>query len=76
MSIIRRLAHSDSPASLVIAWAGLASGVASGGSSVGDALRAATAALQAFCCHFDNQRMELGGLEPPTSWVRSRRSPN
>jgi hypothetical protein len=20
--------------------------------------------------------MELGGLEPPTSWVRSRRSPN
>jgi hypothetical protein len=21
-------------------------------------------------------RMELGGLEPPTSWVRSRRSPN
>src|SRR5439155_15092052 len=22
------------------------------------------------------QAMELGGLEPPTSWVRSRRSPN
>jgi hypothetical protein len=21
-------------------------------------------------------KMELGGLEPPTSWVRSRRSPN
>jgi hypothetical protein len=21
-------------------------------------------------------RVELGGLEPPTSWVRSRRSPN
>jgi site-specific DNA recombinase len=25
--------------------------------------------------HFD-QMVELGGLEPPTSWVRSRRSPN
>jgi integrase len=24
----------------------------------------------------DSGRMELGGLEPPTSWVRSRRSPN
>src|SRR5689334_3851951 len=23
-----------------------------------------------------NGLMELGGLEPPTSWVRSRRSPN
>ena len=22
------------------------------------------------------EAMELGGLEPPTSWVRSRRSPN
>jgi Zinc-binding dehydrogenase len=22
------------------------------------------------------EEMELGGLEPPTSWVRSRRSPN
>jgi hypothetical protein len=22
------------------------------------------------------RQMELGGLEPPTSWVRSRRSPN
>jgi hypothetical protein len=26
--------------------------------------------VQGFCA------MELGGLEPPTSWVRSRRSPN
>jgi hypothetical protein len=24
----------------------------------------------------DDSLMELGGLEPPTSWVRSRRSPN
>jgi hypothetical protein len=23
-----------------------------------------------------SEKMELGGLEPPTSWVRSRRSPN
>jgi hypothetical protein len=23
-----------------------------------------------------NLQVELGGLEPPTSWVRSRRSPN
>jgi hypothetical protein len=23
-----------------------------------------------------NSSVELGGLEPPTSWVRSRRSPN
>jgi hypothetical protein len=22
------------------------------------------------------KHLELGGLEPPTSWVRSRRSPN
>ena len=44
-----------------------------------------------FCCHaprcvarIENKRpafagpslMELGGLEPPTSWVRSRRSPS
>ena len=27
-------------------------------------------------CSFDMEGMELGGLEPPTSWVRSRRSPN
>jgi hypothetical protein len=25
---------------------------------------------------YDAETMELGGLEPPTSWVRSRRSPN
>jgi hypothetical protein len=23
-----------------------------------------------------DSKVELGGLEPPTSWVRSRRSPN
>ena len=28
------------------------------------------------CCHCDIKRMELVGLEPMTSWVRSRRSPN
>ena len=27
-------------------------------------------------CYAAPGRMELGGLEPPTSWVRSRRSPN
>ena len=28
------------------------------------------------CCQLDIKRMELAGLEPATSWVRSRRSPS
>jgi hypothetical protein len=34
------------------------------------------AAQQAKRLWYGDGRMELGGLEPPTSWVRSRRSPN
>jgi hypothetical protein len=30
------------------------------------------APVHTFRCHLDNDRMELAGLEPATSWVRSK----
>src|SRR3954452_18774015 len=38
--------------------------------------RAGTAKAHERLCRATHGLMELGGLEPPTSWVRSRRSPN